>query len=148
MSINVEIRQRVGRALDALLATLEPKYTRVKIRSDYLWPGELVWRRDTDAMSRFIVFSLSDKNVGQATLYLCWSRLHRFPEQSIRPWFGAQFDFARDREAPEGSVFLSAAAPEFPQWSMFTRDDPGQRSLEAAIAALRDQGLPFLERLG
>jgi hypothetical protein len=141
------IRRAVGREFDRILERADPPYERVRIASQYVWPGELVWRNDAPNISRFVTFGLSDKKPGFGAVYLGWSRLKRFPEKSIRPWFGGNFDFARDAIAPEGTLFLSTVASGAESWNDYGNESPTNEAIHKTIQALLTFGLPFLGSL-
>jgi hypothetical protein len=139
-------KRAVGQELDKLLAQADPPYERASVASQYVRPGELVWRSDAETISRFVTFAMSIKQPGFGAVYLAWSRLMRFPEKSIRPWF-ITWDVVRDAAAAEGSLFLSTVAPGSESWIDFSSDAKTRESIGKASQALLEYGLPFLRSL-
>lgn len=147
MATNTVRKNAAVALLDQQLRDAASGHERVKIQSLYVWPSDVVWRRDWSAISTFIVYGPSPKRPNEAGIYLCWSRQMRFPELSARPWIllGAGGD--SPLTLAEGSFFVSDLAPDLPAWMHFAPDRPVEAVLQPYVDVLLHKALPFIEDL-
>lgn len=123
-----------------------PDFVQVKMKSMYIWPGEVLWRKDADDCSYFIVLSPETKGRDEVTVELGWSRLKRFPELMQRPALVTAEAIANAERKDEGTVRLGRLAAD--QWDWMPVND----ELVPAVVAffmekLRQDGIPFLRRM-
>ena len=147
-----------------------PEFKPVKMKSQYIWPGERVFCWVVaDSVGCYIVLVPSQKGYDEFTVEIGWSKLDRFPEISARGIHVPQPDhseFARD----EFLCRLSSLWGSADFWWQFydvnkVMSDPVQHILiqtkklttaeaeetvlphvVSAIGKLKEHGIPYLKR--
>ena len=162
-----EFAKILRQAFGARLRTAAPGFGEMKLRSDYLGPGERAYA-DTvgEHIRRWIVLSPSAKDRDEFTVLIGWSTLGRYPELGMIPCADmpseARTEFAREEYLIRLSMLWSTQDPWWVvrpwkggslkalQASMapITPEEAERRVIPAvddAIGRLVDIGLPYLD---
>lgn len=140
------LRAKAVALLSEQMTKAFPDFIQVKMKSVYIWPGEVLWRKDAEDCSYFVVLSPEAKGRDEVTVELAWSRLKRFPELMQRPALVTADAIANAEEKDEGTVRLGMLARE--HWGWVPVNDESISDVVAFfMAKLRKDGIPFLSRI-
>ncbi|MES3022378.1 MAG: hypothetical protein V4857_12435 [Pseudomonadota bacterium] len=143
-----KLRLRFTTAFAGEMKKAFPEYVAVKLKSIYVWPGESLWRKDTEDCSYFIVLSPHPKGEkDEMTVELGWSRRKRFPELMQRPSIVTKEGVSTAAERDEGSVRIGNLCANAFDWTQ-VKDATIQDIVSFFILKLEQEGLPFLCRIG
>ena len=170
------MRKEYGRVLrrlfDERMRAELPQFEPVRLTSDYVWPGERLFRWDAgEGLYCWVILNPSAKGQQSFTVEVGWSCLGRFPELGSRPSVMAPPSLDEVAEMPEGTLRVASIRDGGDAWWELpdpALEKPGdlQALLESmgpirgeaaaaeveplvidAIEQVRRHGVPYLEAL-
>jgi hypothetical protein len=124
-----------------------PEFASIKMKSMYIFPGEFIWKRDTDACSYFIILSPDPRGQrDEANIELGWSRHKRFPELPQRPSLVTAKSISNAGDKDEGTVRIGSLSGGQYDWTP-VRDETIFDVVAFFVCELQRNGMAFFNRI-